>query len=109
MSKTSLHYVCTIQDIPEGKMKRFSVNNHDILLCHVGGSFYCVDDMCTHEDASLYLGCLKGEEIQCSLHGGRFNVVTGEPTVEPAEVPLKTYKTIIDNKQLFLDVGNTDE
>lgn len=105
MPNTYLHPVCSTMDIPKGKMKRFTVNGKDLLICHVGDAFYCVDDMCTHEDASLYLGCLKGEEVQCSLHGGRFNVVTGKATVEPAEVPLKTYKTIQDNNQLFVDLG----
>ncbi|CAA6822565.1 MAG: Ferredoxin, 2Fe-2S [uncultured Thiotrichaceae bacterium] len=105
MPNTSIYPVCDIQDIPEGKMKSFNVSGKDLLLCNVGNTFYCVDNMCTHEDAPLYLGCLKGEEIQCSLHGGRFNVVTGKATVEPAEISLKTYKTIIDKKQLFVDVG----
>lgn len=105
MSNSGLYPLCTVQDVPQGKMKRFTINNSNVLLCHVGDNFYCVDDMCTHEDASLYLGCLKGEEVQCSLHGGRFNVITGKPTVEPAEIPLKTYKTIIENNQLFVELG----
>lgn len=105
MSSSTLHPLCATQDIAQGKMKRFSIENTDVLLCHVGDNFYCVDDMCTHEDASLYLGCLKGEEVQCSLHGGQFNVITGEATVEPAEVPLKTYKTIIENNQVFVELG----
>lgn len=105
MTDTSLQLVCTTETIPVGKMKRFTINGKDILVCNVDSEFYCVDDVCTHEDASLYLGCLKGEEIQCSLHGGRFNVITGKATVEPAEIPLKTYPTITENKQLFVDLG----
>lgn len=105
MPKNTLHPLCITHEIPEGKMKRFSIAGKNILVCHVSNHFYCVDDMCTHEDASLYLGCLKGEEVQCSLHGGRFNVITGKPTAEPAEVALTTYKTSIENKTLFVDLG----
>ena len=82
----------SINEIQPGKMKRVDGNNGKrILVCNVDGEFYAVDDMCTHEDASLYLGCLKGEQVQCSLHGGRFNVKTGEAVVEPAEIALQTY------------------
>jgi len=82
----------SINEIQPGKMKRVEIGNGKrILVCNVGGEFYAVDDQCTHEDASLYLGCLKGELVQCSLHGGKFNVKTGAPAAEPAETPLRTY------------------
>lgn len=106
MTKTSISdstattlEVGTTDSIKPGKMKRVTAPGYSLLVCNVDGEFYTVDDMCTHEDASLYLGCLKGNEVECSLHGGRFNVITGEATAEPAELGLTTYRTyILDNK-----------
>lgn len=93
----------SINEIKPGKMKRvITPNGKRILLCNVGGEFYAVDDQCTHEDASLYLGCLKGEKVHCSLHGGEFNVKTGKAVTEPAEVDLQTYSVSIENGNLFI-------
>ena len=94
----------SINEIKPGKMKRVDTpDGKRILICNVDGEFFAVDDMCTHEDASLYLGCLKGNQVQCSLHGGMFNVKTGEATVEPAELPLKTYVVTLKNDSIQVD------
>lgn len=87
-------------DIPVGKTKRIKHDNGAVLLCNVNGTFYAVDDRCTHEDASLYLGCLKGERVHCSLHGGEFCVKTGAPLKEPAEVGLKTYEVRVEGRRV---------
>lgn len=93
----------SINEIKPGKMKRIDAGDGKrILVCNVDGEFFAVDDMCTHEDASLYLGCLKGDQVQCSLHGGMFNVRTGEATVDPAEIALQTYPVQIDNDTLLI-------
>lgn len=78
-------------ELREGTMRRFDVAGRRILLANVGGRLYAVDDTCTHEDASLSSGVLKGELVKCPLHNSRFNVRTGEALEEPAEEPLRTY------------------
>ena len=103
MSKTFIEAGNT-NEIKLGKMKRVEVGDKAILVCNVEGEFYAVDDMCTHEDSSLYLGCMKGDLVQCSLHGARFSVKTGEPMEEPAEIPLQTYETKIDGERILVKV-----
>lgn len=85
-------------------MRRVVINQQALLVCNIEGILYAIDDMCTHEDASLYLGCLKNDEVQCSLHGGRFNVITGQPTEEPAEIPLNTYPVSIQGDDYFIEL-----
>ncbi|MEZ5451808.1 MAG: non-heme iron oxygenase ferredoxin subunit [Thiothrix sp.] len=95
----------SINEIKPGKMKRVDAGNGKrILICHLEDGFYAVDDMCTHEDASLYLGCLHGDRVHCSLHGGEFNVKTGEAVVEPAEIPLQTYPVSIEDGRILVKV-----
>ena len=89
-------------EIRPGLTRRVIVNGHPVLIANVSGSFYAVDDLCTHEESSLSLGCLKGELISCTLHGSRFNVITGEPTEEPATEPLKTYPVKIDGTNILV-------
>ncbi len=85
-----------------GKTLRIKQPGVAILVANVDGEYYAVDDTCTHEDSSLYLGCLKGERVQCSLHGGMFNVKTGEAVVEPATIPLQTYGVTLDDGELWV-------
>lgn len=95
----------SINEIPLGKTKRVELDQgQHVLICNVSGELFAVDDRCTHEDSSLYLGCLKGEIIHCSLHGGQFNVKTGAAVAEPAEGKLKTYRMILKDQRIYLDL-----
>jgi len=89
-------------DVPPGGMKRVDIGARRILLANVGGQFYAVDDTCTHEDASLSSGALRGEWVKCPLHGSRFNVRTGEVVEEPASERLATYPVRIEADEVWI-------
>ncbi|MDX1334363.1 MAG: non-heme iron oxygenase ferredoxin subunit [Gammaproteobacteria bacterium] len=95
--------VASLSELGPGKTKRVHVDGHPILLANVEDQIYACDDLCTHEDSSLYLGCLKGELISCTLHGSRFNVRTGEPQDPPATIPLKTYDVRVEEDDVQIN------
>jgi 3-phenylpropionate/trans-cinnamate dioxygenase ferredoxin subunit len=97
--------VARVEQIRPGATKQVTVNGHDILIANVDGTFYAVDDLCTHEDSSLSLGCLKGELVDCTLHGSQFNVVTGEPVEEPATEALRTWPVRLEGSDILVGVG----
>ena len=78
-------------ELRPGTMKRVDIRGRRILIANVDGRHCAVDDTCTHEEASLSKGVLKGELVKCPLHNSRFNVCTGEALEEPAEENLRTY------------------
>jgi nitrite reductase/ring-hydroxylating ferredoxin subunit len=78
-------------ELAPGAMKRVELRGRRILLANVAGRYCAVDDACTHEEASLSAGVLKGELVKCPLHNSRFNVCTGKAMEEPAEEDLRTY------------------
>ena len=92
--------IMSTNNLPIGTTKKINTEIGDILLVNVEGKLYAVDDMCTHEDSSLSLGCLKGELISCTLHGSRFNVRTGKPIEEPATEALQRYPIRIENNRI---------
>ncbi|MEE8210670.1 MAG: non-heme iron oxygenase ferredoxin subunit [Acidiferrobacterales bacterium] len=98
--------VARTDDIQPGKMKRVEIAGCPVLVAQVNGDYYAVADTCTHEDASLSTGSLKGELVKCPLHGSRFNVITGEVLEEPAEENLKTYALRIDGDYIFVENPN---
>lgn len=58
-----------------------------ILVCNIEGEIYALEDKCTHQDFELSPGKLEGHEIECVLHGAKFDVRTGQALCAPAYSP----------------------
>lgn len=89
-------------ELAPGKMKRVDLDGRRILLANVDGRYCAADDTCTHEDASLSTGFLKGEIVKCPLHGSRFNLRTGAVLDDPAEQNLRTYPVRVDGDDVLI-------
>ncbi|HUG77016.1 MAG TPA: non-heme iron oxygenase ferredoxin subunit [Burkholderiales bacterium] len=89
-------------EIRPGTMKRIELQGRRILLANVNGRLCAVDDTCTHEEASLSTGVLRGELVKCPLHGSRFNVCTGEVLEDPAEENLRTYPVRLEGGHILI-------
>ena len=86
-------------------MQRVSLDGHHILIANVDGNYYAVDDTCSHEDASLSTGSLRGELVKCPLHGSRFSVRTGKAMEEPACDDLRTYAVRVEGDDILVALG----
>ncbi len=95
--------VAAEHELAVAQMKKIQVGDKRLLLANAEGRFYVVDEMCSHEDYSLYLGCIKDHRIKCSLHGSFFDLKTGEPTVEPACEPIRTYPVRVTDGRIWVD------
>ena len=83
--------LASLDDLRTSKLMRAAKGGKHICLAYVDGDIYAVDDMCSHEDASLSKGSLHENCVKCPLHGSRFSLETGEAIDEPAEEPISTY------------------
>lgn len=91
-------------DVPERRVAVFEVGETRVAVCNVEGTFYAIDDVCTHDGGALDQGELDGVEIECPRHGARFDVRTGKVTQLPAFAPVKTYPVRVQDGQLQVDV-----
>jgi len=71
-----------------------------VALYRVGDQFYATGNICTHADALLSDGMLDGCEIECPLHGGRFDIRNGEALTSPVEVDIPTYPIRVSGDKL---------
>jgi len=62
-----------------------------IAIYRVDGELFATDNICSHAFAVLTDGWLDGDEIECPLHGGRFNVRTGKALTSPVECDIRTF------------------
>jgi 3-phenylpropionate/trans-cinnamate dioxygenase ferredoxin component len=74
-----------------GELMYVEVDDEPVCLINVNGELHAINDTCTHEDASLSDGTIDGDLIECPLHGGVFNILTGEPEAFPVVVPIEKY------------------
>ncbi len=91
-------------DLGEGEMIAGRVAGTDVLLCQVEGRFYAMEDLCSHARQKLSTGRLRGHEIQCPLHGGRFDVRTGACTASPASLPIKTFPVTLEGGKVCVTI-----
>ena len=66
------------------------------------GEIYASQDLCTHGNASLAGGYVEGHIIECPLHQGTFDIITGEALTAPCKLPLKTYHIKVEEGVIYL-------
>jgi naphthalene 1,2-dioxygenase system ferredoxin subunit len=91
-------------DLPDDQGLPVSVGGRDIALFRVGGAVYAIDDLCTHDHATLCDGFLEGHEIECPLHQARFDLRTGAATCAPATEAVRTYPVLIEGGRVRLAI-----
>ena len=92
MADNSFVTVAKVGDLNPGEMMYVEVGDEPVVLINLDGEFYALSDICTHEEASLSDGEIVGDEIECPLHGGAFDIRTGQPVAFPVVVPAETYR-----------------
>jgi 3-phenylpropionate/trans-cinnamate dioxygenase ferredoxin subunit len=96
--------VCAVADLPSGEAITLDIDP-PIAVFSVDGSFYAIDDTCTHETYSLADGYIEGARVECALHFAQFDLRTGEALCLPARIGVRTYPVKTENGHIFVDVG----
>ena len=86
-----------VDAIPPGSCVVVDVDDVMVAVFNIEGSFYAIEDLCSHDGGEIASGCLYGEEIECPRHGARFNVKTGKVLTAPAYEDLETFEVRIEN------------
>jgi nitrite reductase/ring-hydroxylating ferredoxin subunit len=101
---TTVLRLCSANVIEDGEALRVEVEGRPPLaVFHVDGQFYVTDDTCSHGDASLAEGYAEGGQVECPWHSGRFCLKTGAALTFPAVEPIRVYKTIVRDGEVFIE------
>jgi 3-phenylpropionate/trans-cinnamate dioxygenase ferredoxin subunit len=76
--------VAAVDELLPGNSKVVDVDGAQIAVFNVGGEFFAIEDVCTHDGGELASGVLEGDQVICPRHGARFCVRTGEALSAPA-------------------------
>lgn len=99
--------VAKTAEIPPGEREIFDVEGYYIAVFNVNGTYYAIEDRCTHDDGPLVEGDLDGYEIACPRHGARFDIRTGKVLSMPAVVDVPWFPVRVEGDDI--QVGFEDE
>ncbi|MCK5075017.1 MAG: non-heme iron oxygenase ferredoxin subunit [Calditrichia bacterium] len=98
-------YIGTIKEL-EGRLPlAFEVEEYRVALFKLAdNNYYAIDDLCTHEDASLADGSIDSEIVSCPLHGAQFNIKNGTSLSLPALTSVKSYPVVVEDGKIYITV-----
>ena len=105
---TTFTPVAKLDEIPDGGIKQVVAHGDVVGLYRVGGDVYAIHDVCTHEETPLSEGEFDTDdmEVECHLHGSRFNVIDGSVRILPATKPVATYPVKIEGDLVLIGPRN---
>jgi len=97
--------VCSVGDLPKVGAVQAEIGGKRIAIVRESaGDIHAIDDTCSHANVSLSEGDVEGSEIECWLHGSRFDLRSGKPTGPPATTPIAVYPVKVIGDDVFVSV-----
>ena len=100
--------LCKLAELAAGTVKQIEVrgaSSDPFALFNIDGCLHLTDDTCTHGFASLSLGEIKGHTVYCPLHGGAFDITTGQPCELPCTLPIRCYRVWVEGETVMSDLA----
>ena len=94
--------LCRVEDVAVGTVKKVEAEDLELAVYNLDGSFYVTDEHCTHGPGEMSEGEIHGDLIECNFHGGMFNIKTGEVAGPPCFIPIRTYRTVVEEGRVFI-------
>ena len=100
----ALMKVAQVDDLQPGKGLVVQAGEAIVALFNLGGTFYAINNRCTHVGGPLGEGKVEGKVVTCPWHGSRFDITTGEVLGPPARRPVATYPVQIQDRAVFVEL-----
>jgi 3-phenylpropionate/trans-cinnamate dioxygenase ferredoxin subunit len=100
----TFHPVASMEDLAEGFPSKVDVDGTAVCLVRTADEVFAINDVCSHGQVSLAEGEVDGCEIECWLHGSRFDLRTGSPLSLPATDPVPVYPVKIEDGKVLVEL-----
>ena len=77
-----------LRELALGGMCAVEIRGRDVLICHTREGVAAFDNVCSHAEARMSEGRLRGTRLICPLHGASFDARDGRVLGPPATAPL---------------------
>ena len=96
---------CSVDDVKPESAYAVEVDGTELAIVHSNDRFYAIADECSHASIPLSEGDVGDGEIECYLHGSRFDLATGDPLGLPATEPVAVYPCQVSGDEVLVDVS----
>ncbi|MFC4784936.1 non-heme iron oxygenase ferredoxin subunit [Nocardioides sp. MAHUQ-72] len=99
--------VCAPEEVRVDEGLAVRVGDLDVAIARDGDEFFAVQDLCSHAAVALSEGEVADCQIECWLHGSRFDLRTGKPTGLPATEPVSVFPVEVREDGVYVDTTTT--
>ena len=92
--------VARVGELAPGSHRVVDVDGASVAVFNVGGEYYAIEDVCTHDGGQLTGGTVEGDQIICPRHGARFCIKTGAALTAPAYEPTPKFPVRIEDGEI---------
>lgn len=100
--------VIKTSELPESGKMVVEVGDRIVALFHVSGTFWAIDDTCTHDGGPLAEGELEDHTIACPRHGAKFDIRDGRALTMPATQPTVAHEVKVEGDQVLVRLHNEE-
>jgi 3-phenylpropionate/trans-cinnamate dioxygenase ferredoxin component len=99
MGEIEYYEIAQVEDLPVGERLFLEVDGKPIVVFNIGGEYYGMSDVCSHDGGPVGDGDLEGYAVVCPRHGAKFDVRTGKVLTAPAVIDVQSYPVrVVDGK-----------
>lgn len=96
--------IAPTSELPNGERLFVDIGDTPVVIFNIGGKFFAIGDVCTHDDGPLGDGDLDGFNVVCPRHGAEFDVCTGKAVSMPAVEDIPAYPVQVRDGVLFIGI-----
>ena len=98
--------LCKLAQVGAGTARQIDVREvsaEPFALFNLPAGLHLTEDTCTHGFASLSQGEVRGQTVYCPLHGGAFDIATGQPCELPCTLPIRRFRVWVEGERVMSD------
>jgi 3-phenylpropionate/trans-cinnamate dioxygenase ferredoxin subunit len=99
--------VCAADEVPTDEGLAVVVGDLEVVVARCGDEFFALQNVCSHAAVALSEGEVEDCQIECWLHGSRFDLRSGKPTGLPATEPVAAFPLDVRPDGLYVDTSET--
>ena len=96
--------VAQTDDLAPGSGKVIEAEGQRIALFNIDGTYYAMDNTCTHRGGPLGEGQLNEDIVTCPWHGAQFDVKTGDVVGPPAGQNVRKFEVTVQGNEVFIEL-----
>src|SRR5437870_12208771 len=91
--------VATVSQVAPGTGMVATVNDKEVAVFNVDGTFHAIDNVCKHRGGPLGEGELEGDTVTCPWHGWQYDVKSGKSINNPSAC-VKSYQVKVEGSDV---------